>query len=121
MIYDKKILGQGHIRINTSQDEEEFEEKEYEVYLVVGDHVQIKPSYEIGCGLDGGNNHSVYHIVDNTKVKEVRRDNYEPLLEEDMSYGDYMVTVDKENSTDAKILEDIGFTITRREHIPSRV
>lgn len=121
MIYEKEILGEGQIRINTSQDEEEFDEKEYEVYLVLGDHVQIKPSYEIACGLDGGNNHSIYHIEDSTEVKQVRRDNYEPLLKNGTDYKSYMVTVDKENSTDAKILEDMGFVVQRREQLPSEI
>lgn len=138
---NKEQISEGNIKIKTSQEEEAFENLEYTVELIIGDSIYLKPTYEtggvgrdqsdngnaphtnfdMGYNIAGGANHRVFKIMDNSKIKRVKFDNYEPLLKPSTDFSNYIATVDQTNSTDAKILEDLGFRVKRDDQLPDQV
>lgn len=115
----EKHLHSGEISIISSKEEKETENREYDIYVDVGE-AMVKTSVSNDLNFaPPKKSFQLCYMKEGNEVEKAGRQEAEELVEK-KNQERYMVLVDNEESTEAKSLRDAGFTVRRRETSPMR-
>lgn len=115
----EKHLYSGEISIISSKDDEEEEEREYDVYVDVG-QAMIKTSVSNNLNFSPPKkSFEMCFIEDDGRVQKAGIQEAKNLVQ-NKNHERFMILVDNEESTEAKSLRDAGFEVRRRATSPMR-